>query len=100
VALKADYQAVGAYTVSLLRACLEGLDFKNFGFVPASSIQISLTLRALALKKTRGRLHEFHESPQIMVLQKHCFIRLHEVVQKLPTIPLVNISLRFYRDNN
>jgi hypothetical protein len=54
--------------------CLEGLHFKNFGFVIAYSIQTGLAPRALALKKidTRDQLHEIHEASQ-GVLQKHCF---------------------------
>lgn len=35
----------------IIRACLVGLHFKNYGFISGSSIQISLALRALTFKK-------------------------------------------------
>jgi hypothetical protein len=68
---------------------LEEFRFKNFRFIVDSSIQTDQTSRALDLKKFEigGQFHKIFEAPQ-MVLQKQLFILPHEVIEKLPTMPL------------
>jgi hypothetical protein len=60
------------------------LRFKNYKFISASSIQIGLVSRALALKNLKLDINFIKFSKLLEgVIQKHCFYISYEVALKL-----------------